>query len=68
VVRRKISSSYLIQPIAYTTELSQLLHPYSTTDKITVLYISIFRLFDMKQEYNRFGLNDSKHSLNLICS
>jgi hypothetical protein len=28
----------------------QVLHPYSTTGKITVLYILIFRFFDMRRE------------------
>jgi hypothetical protein len=46
----------------------QVSHPNSTTGKITVLYILIFRFFDMRQEDKRFWLNDSKHSLNLICS
>jgi hypothetical protein len=38
-------------------------HPYSTTGKITILYILIW---DWKA--NDFELNDSKHSLNLIYS
>jgi hypothetical protein len=47
--------------------LPQVSHPYSTTDKITVLYILIlFSLYDGQTK--DFGLNDSKHSLNLICS
>jgi hypothetical protein len=41
-------------------------HPYSTTGKITVLYILIFRFFDMRRKTKDFGLNNSKHSLNLI--
>jgi hypothetical protein len=41
----------------------QVSHPYSTTGKISVLYILIFRFFYMRREdWN------SKHSLNLICS
>jgi hypothetical protein len=32
----------------------QVSHPYSTTDKITVLYILIFRFFDMRREDKRF--------------
>jgi hypothetical protein len=45
----------------------QVSHPYSTTGKITVSNILIFRfLWDGKTEY--FGLNDNKHSPNLICS
>jgi hypothetical protein len=46
----------------------QLLHPYSTTDKITVLYILIFRFFIWDGKTKDFWLNDSKHSLNLIYS
>jgi hypothetical protein len=44
----------------------QVSHPYSTTSKITVLYILIFSYFDTRQERKHFRLNDSKHSLNLI--
>jgi hypothetical protein len=29
-------------------------HPYSTTGKITVLYVLIFRFFDMRWEEKRF--------------
>jgi hypothetical protein len=32
----------------------QVWHLYSTTGKITVLYILIFRFFDMRREGNRF--------------
>jgi hypothetical protein len=32
----------------------QVSHPYSTTGKITVLYILIFRFFDMRQEEKIF--------------
>jgi hypothetical protein len=32
----------------------QVSHLYSTTGKITVLFILIFRFFDMRQEYERF--------------
>jgi hypothetical protein len=32
----------------------QVSHPYSTTGKITVLYILIFRFFDMRREERRF--------------
>jgi hypothetical protein len=32
----------------------QVLHPYSTTDKITVLCILIFRFFDMRREDKTF--------------
>jgi hypothetical protein len=32
----------------------QVSHPCSTTDKITVFYILIFRFFDMIQEDKRF--------------
>jgi hypothetical protein len=32
----------------------QVLHPYNTTGKITVLYILIFRLLDMRREDKRF--------------
>jgi len=31
----------------------QALYPYSSTDKITVLYILIFRFFDLRQEDER---------------
>jgi hypothetical protein len=48
----------------------QILHPYKTTGKITVLYIVIFMFFflrgDMKVKDSE--LNGSKHSPNLICS
>jgi hypothetical protein len=45
----------------------QVLHPYSTTGKITVLCILIvFLIWGGKTK--DFGLNDSKHSQNLICS
>jgi hypothetical protein len=43
-------------------------HPYSTSGKITVLYISVFRLFTWDGKTKDFGLNNSKHSLNLIYS
>jgi hypothetical protein len=46
----------------------QVSHPYSTTGKITVLYILIFSLFYMRRETQDFGPNNSKHSLNLIYS
>jgi hypothetical protein len=46
----------------------QVSHPHSTTDKITFLYILIFMFFDMRRQDRRFGLNNSKHSLNLIYS
>jgi hypothetical protein len=32
----------------------QVLHPYGTTGKITVLYILIFRFFYTRQEVKRF--------------
>jgi hypothetical protein len=32
----------------------QVSHPYSTTGKITVFYILIFRFFDMRREEKRF--------------
>jgi hypothetical protein len=32
----------------------QVLHPYNTTGKIAVLYILIFRFFDIRQEDKRF--------------
>jgi hypothetical protein len=32
----------------------QVSHPYSTNDKITVLYILIFRVFDMRRKDERF--------------
>jgi hypothetical protein len=35
---------------------NQISHPYSTTGKITVLYILIFRFFDMRQEDKRFWI------------
>jgi hypothetical protein len=31
-------------------------HPYSTTGKITVLYILIFRFFGMRREDKRFSI------------
>jgi hypothetical protein len=34
----------------------QVSHPYSTTGKITVLYILIFRFFDMRREDKRFWI------------
>jgi hypothetical protein len=46
----------------------QVLHPYSTTGKITVLYILIFSFFIWDGKTKQFGLIDSKHSLNLIYS
>jgi hypothetical protein len=42
-------------------------HPYSTTGKIVVLYILILRFIDMRQGEKDPGLNNSKHSMNLIC-
>jgi hypothetical protein len=32
----------------------QVSHPYSTTGKVTVFYILIFRYFDMRREDKRF--------------
>jgi hypothetical protein len=46
----------------------QVSHPYSTTGKITPLYILIFRLFYMRREDKYFGLNNSNHSMNLTSS
>jgi hypothetical protein len=48
----------------------QVLHPCSTTGKITVLYILIFSFFFLiwGGRTKDFGLNNSRHSLNLICS
>jgi hypothetical protein len=47
----------------------QVLHPYKTTGKITVLYILIFKLFFIIDGRKKdFGLNNSKHSLNLMYS
>jgi hypothetical protein len=46
----------------------QVSHPYSPTSKITVLYILIFRFFIWDGKRKEFGLNDSKHSLNLFYS
>jgi hypothetical protein len=46
----------------------QVSHPYSTTGKITVLYILIFRFFIWEGKTKDSGLNYSKHSLNLIYS
>jgi hypothetical protein len=39
----------------------QVSHPYSTTGKITVLYILIFSFLYIRKKKD-FGLNDSKHS------
>jgi hypothetical protein len=36
-------------------------HPYRTTDKIIVLYILIFKLFESRQKSECSGLNGSKH-------
>jgi hypothetical protein len=41
-------------------------HPYSTTGKITVLYILTFRFLITDEKTKDFRLNDSKHFLNLI--
>jgi hypothetical protein len=46
----------------------QVSHPYNTTGKITVLYILIFRFFIWDGKEKDFGLNNSKHYLNLIYS
>jgi hypothetical protein len=46
----------------------QVSHPYSTTGKITVLYILIFRFFIWDGKTKDFGLNNSKPSLNLMYS
>jgi hypothetical protein len=46
----------------------QVSHPYNTTGRNRVLYIVIFRFFDMIREDKNFGLHNSKHSLNLIYS
>jgi hypothetical protein len=43
----------------------QVSHPYSTTGKITVLYILIFSSFYETGRQKDFGMNNSKHSLNL---
>jgi hypothetical protein len=47
---------------------AQVSHPYSTNGKITVLYILIFNFFIRNGKTKDFGLNDSKHSLNLMYS
>jgi hypothetical protein len=44
----------------------QVSYPYSTTGKITVLYILIFIFLYETGRQKDFGLNDIKHSLNLI--
>jgi hypothetical protein len=46
----------------------QVSHPYSTTGKIIVLYILIFRFFIWYGKRKDFGLNNRKHSLNLMYS
>jgi hypothetical protein len=46
----------------------QVSHLYITTGKITVLYILIFRFFIWDGKTKDFGMNNSKHSLNLIYS
>jgi hypothetical protein len=46
----------------------QVFKPYTATGKITILYIIIFRFFYEKRKAKDSVLNDSKHSLNLICS
>jgi hypothetical protein len=51
---------------SYLKVRDQVSHPYSTTGKITVLYILVFFIWNGKTKY--FGLNNSKHSLYLICS
>jgi hypothetical protein len=43
----------------------QVWHPYSTIGKIIVLYILIFRFLIWDGKTKDFGLNNSKHSLNL---
>jgi hypothetical protein len=43
----------------------QVSHPYSKTGKITLLYILIFRFFDMRRE-KKILLNNNKHSPNFI--
>jgi hypothetical protein len=46
----------------------QVSHPYSATGKITVLYILICSFSIWCGKTKDFGLNDSKHYLNLISS
>jgi len=44
----------------------QVSHPYKTTDKITVLYILIFKFLVSKLEDNDSAPNDRKHSLTSV--
>jgi multisubunit Na+/H+ antiporter MnhE subunit len=46
----------------------QILHPHKTSGKIIFLYILIFTFWIANWKTKYSALNDSKHSLTLVCS
>jgi len=54
------------KPSSFLKVSDQVSHPYKTTGKIIVLYITIFKFLGSKLEGKDSATNDSKDSLTLI--
>jgi hypothetical protein len=62
------SSEPCSQTPSFLNVRDQVPRPYKTTGRIMVLYILTFTFLDSRREEEDSGLNDSKHSRNLVCS
>ena len=58
---------HTLQLMFFLNISDQVSHPYKIQGKLIIPHILIFTLLDSKWKEKDSGLNDSRHSLNLIC-